>query len=196
MKKQKDNDDLIDKKHEGLMAAIVLGLMIIGSLFWLQFYFDCPQPSCPEPICPVANLTCEAPLVSCPEAPDLTCAEIPDCTCNPVNTWSVKKTFTSHLHEVASSVAIEREHSGKEEWDCDDMADAGEERLRNAGFDCRRVDGWYYQYAWRVNDNDEPEQYLVDKTRHAWVECDDVIVDAVLEENTIVHAEDYHKYKK
>ena len=196
MKKQKDNDDLIDKKHEGLMAAIVLGLMIIGSLFWLQFYFNCPQPSCPEPVCPEATVQCPVANLTCPDAPacELNCAEVPDCNCP--NTWTVKKFYTSQLHEVAHSVVEEREHSGRESWDCDDMANEAKSRLRNAGYDCRRVDGWYYQYAWRVNDNDEPEQYLVDKTRHAWVECDDVIVDAVLEENTIVHAEDYHKYKK
>lgn len=142
--------------------------------------------SCPELVCkdPVCNMTCP---------PQLPC---PDCVCNPVNTWVVKKEYTSHLQEVASSVAEMKEHSGKESWDCDDMAEEAEERLEAAGYDCRDVCGTYYEYEWVEYPDGKLKEELVKKTGHCWVECDNIIIEATDKDDPIVPAEKYRQYKR
>jgi hypothetical protein len=165
-------------------AIAITGIIVDGKS-------ECPEPVCPEAVvqCPVANL-------SCPAAPDLSCAPCPNCTCNPVNTWTVHKDFSSHLYEVASSAATELEYTTEERWDCDDMAAETAERLQHAGYDCDDVCGWYYEYEWWSYPDGRLEQHLAEKTRHCWVECNHVIIEATTAEDTIVSAEDYERYKR
>lgn len=177
----------------GLHIAVAI-FFICGAAVAITGIITDSQPtelSCPETVvqCPVANL-------SCPAAPDLSCAPCPNCTCNPVNTWVEHKEFTSHLYEVASSVAVERDYTTDESWDCDDMAEETANRLQNAGYDCHDVCGFYYEYEWWEYPDGTLEQHLAEKVRHCWVECDNVIIESTRTEDTIIPAEEYERYKR
>lgn len=176
------------------IAIMFLALIISGAaIVIVQTKVKCPEPVCPQPN---ISLDCPQAELSCPAAPDCNCAEIPDCTCNPVNTWVVKKSYSSHLFEVASSAATELDYTTDERWDSDDMAQETADRLQHAGYDCDRVCGWYYEYIWVEHSDGTLTEELSDKTRHCWTECDNVIIESTVAENTIVPAENYRQYKR
>jgi len=145
-------------------------------------------PSCPNVACNYEPAECN-PTLEVPEQPDCVCAACPNVTVKPVTCYRTVHTFSSWLDEVASSVYLERQHNGRESWDCDDMAEEQESRIENTLKDVKD--------ARAVCHTIYGELLVEDKwVGHAWVSCDfkGIIFEAT--DGTIVDPWDYGKYRR
>jgi hypothetical protein len=126
----------------------------------------CPQPK--------VNFQCPSINYKCQTCPNITCAQC----------YSVVKTYTSHLQEVASSVSIERPYSYTDNtWNCDDMSKELVNRYNNAGYNCYMQCGWYYTNETNLNE----------KYRHCWVICNNIIIESTT--GKIISSAYYWQYK-
>ena len=130
-------------------------------------------------ICPKANVSVECPQpdihLECPAFPEI--PQCPDMECGECQ--YVTNEYGSHFQKIITSVFVERGYEYDHmNWNCDEMSDELKDRLRNADYDCKTKVGWYNNGT--------------SKTKHQWVECDNLIVEAT--NGQIVHIDEYWRY--